>query len=168
MGIASCRLRAFVPQHHLNGAQFVAKLKQVSEVGVPQFRIVKCLWSRQDCLAAVIAAWTPPRSIGLRAVRAEASWTQPLGKSRRGLRCAPEAAQDSKGGFRQRHKPILAALAWAHMHPPVGGINIANLQAEPFPKAQAHAVHHKEVNAVEQTIDTVDQQLHFLPCGNIL
>ena len=36
MGIAGCRLRAFVPQHHLNGAQVDAKLQQVSDVGVPQ------------------------------------------------------------------------------------------------------------------------------------
>ena len=38
----------------------------------------------------------------------------------------------------------------------------------PSPESQAHAVDRKEVHAVAQPIDTVDQSLHFLPCRNIM
>ena len=79
----------------------------------------------------------------------------------------PEAAQVQKGDIGEGHIPILASFALADMHTLVGCVDIANFQPQAFSQPQAHAVQGKEVNAIAQTIDTVDQELHFLARRNI-
>ena len=77
--------------------------------------------------------------------------------------CALEAPQHTKSGSRKRHVAVLASLAMAHMHSPVGSINITDLHAGASPQEQAHAVGSKGINPITQTVETVYQDLRFFP-----
>ena len=52
----------------------------------------------------------------------------------------PEAAQQLMGGLRQRHQAIPIAFGIAHVYACAHGIDIADLQAQPFTQTQAQAV----------------------------
>ena len=73
----------------------------------------------------------------------------------------PVSAQRIQRHLGQWHIAILLALAQPDMNPPMGGVDIADLQLQAFAKAQAHAVDRKEEDAIAQLAHTVDQPPGF-------
>jgi hypothetical protein len=59
--------------------------------------------------------------------------------------------------FLSGHIAIPASLALANMHTLIGCVNVADLESQSFPQSQTHAVKSKEIYALAQSINTVDQ-----------
>jgi len=71
------------------------------------------------------------------------------GEEQRGMpMCFPVFPQAFEGAFGQRHVAILIALATADVQEHAFGINVANLEAQPFAQAQAAGVNEQQTDVL--------------------
>ena len=73
----------------------------------------------------------------------------------------PEAAQQRVRGGRQRHEAIPVAFGVAHMHAVAHGVDVADLQAQPFAQPQAQAVEGEVEHPIAEHAGGSQQTLHF-------
>jgi len=73
----------------------------------------------------------------------------------------PEGAQVLEGGLGQRHIPVAVTLAAADMEEHAFGVDIADLQAEPFTQAQATRINGDQTDAMVQERDAGQDVAHF-------
>ena len=62
----------------------------------------------------------------------------------------PETAQQLMGGLRQRNQAIPIALGIANVYAPARGIDITDLQAQPFTESKSQAVEREEEHPVTE------------------
>ncbi len=71
------------------------------------------------------------------------------GEEQRGMpMCFPVFPQAFEGAFGQRHVAVLIALATADVQEHAFGINVANLEAQPFAQAQAAGVNEQQTDVL--------------------
>ena len=74
----------------------------------------------------------------------------------------PEAAQQLQRDVRQRHQAIPVAFGVADVHAPAWGVDIANLQAQPFAEAQSQTIEREEKDPVADDVGGVEDAPAFL------
>jgi hypothetical protein len=131
--VRSRGLQAAMAEQRLEREQIDAGFEQVGRVAVPR-RVHRAVFARAAFLDQTAKA-TLHVAGGDRSVRLVAR-----GKPGAWPAQAPAGAELLEQTQRQRHQPILGALALAHVDHPAGAVEVADLQVQQFAQTQAAAV----------------------------
>lgn len=138
---------ALVAEVDLDLAEVLALLKQMRRVAVPQRMDVRGLLDAAGLEGQTEAALQRGAADGFGGGGGALATVAFGGEEQRGMTMRfPLFPQALEGDFGQRDVAILIALATADVEEPAFGINVADLEAQPFAQAQAAGINEQQAD----------------------